>query len=502
MTRRRAGLLAFASIWLVAISWSLASPLLSGPDEPAHLKRAYSLGRGEVLGPDSAPTPGTIGTPTVVELPRSLGDWLSRVVCFAGQSDTLATCDPGMGSERGDADYATAAGRYPPLYSLPIAVPLVASPTQTGVYGARLVGAALFAALIAASVTLTLRTPRPWLLVGVFAALTPMTWFLAGTVNPSSLEIAAAITLWVGCLIAVDEFEANGTTRSVTAVVVAVAGSCLALTRGLGPLWLVITLAFAMGVALVIRIRGVLGDRRLRYCGAVLVGSATVATAWIIGSRTLEVEQTYAELSSRDVVAAAWHQVITYWRWIFGTFGWLDTNPPDLVPIGWAAAWILLLAISFSLADRWMRLLIVALIGAGLFLPIVLQAQQWNAVGPAWQGRYSLPLLVGVPVLSGWVIDRSDVADVLASLRRTLVAGLGTLHIVAFYAGIRRYAVGARGPAWILDEGNSWLGAWLVPVTVLGSLSIAAIACGVVGLDPRPKLRRSPSETHLDTHPQ
>jgi hypothetical protein len=232
-------------------------------------------------------------------------------------------------------------------------------------------------------------------------------------------------------------------------------------------------------------VRGLLRDKRVRWCGAVLVWSVVAAMAWIIGSKTLAVDQTYDDLSQGGVIAASWHHVVTYWRWVFGAFGWLDTNPPDVVPIGWFAAWVVLASVGFAMAGRWMRVLMLGLLTGGLLLPIAIQAQQWNGVGPAWQGRYALPLLVGVPILAGWIIDRSEVAHPLRSLRTSMVVGLSALHAIAYYAAIRRYVVGATGRVWFLGRGHSWLGGSLVPVTVGGLLAIALVGAGLVAIDLR-----------------
>lgn len=39
-------------LWLLASVWALANPLMASPDEPAHVVRAASLVRGQVLPPD------------------------------------------------------------------------------------------------------------------------------------------------------------------------------------------------------------------------------------------------------------------------------------------------------------------------------------------------------------------------------------------------------------------------------------------------------------------
>jgi hypothetical protein len=51
---RRVWWVSFALVALAGSLWSLASPLYSGPDEPAHATRAVSLVRGQWLGEQTA----------------------------------------------------------------------------------------------------------------------------------------------------------------------------------------------------------------------------------------------------------------------------------------------------------------------------------------------------------------------------------------------------------------------------------------------------------------
>ncbi|MCZ7527360.1 MAG: DUF2142 domain-containing protein [Acidimicrobiia bacterium] len=68
-------------------------------------------------------------------------------------------------------------------------------------------------ALLASAVVATLEVPAPrFALAGLVLSLTPVVLFIIGSVNPSAIEIAGAILLWVSGAILVRE-RRSGSTR-------------------------------------------------------------------------------------------------------------------------------------------------------------------------------------------------------------------------------------------------------------------------------------------------
>ena len=106
---------------------------------------------------------------------------------------------------RGDGTN-TSAGRYPPLYYAIVGIPSLVSDSTGGIYAMRLVDAALSALFVALALTsICVWSRRRFMLVGVLLALTPMTLFLGGVVNPNGPEICAALCMWTAGLILVLE---------------------------------------------------------------------------------------------------------------------------------------------------------------------------------------------------------------------------------------------------------------------------------------------------------
>ncbi len=172
---------------------------------------------------------------------------------------------------------------------------------------------------------------------------------------------------------------------------------------------------------------------------------------------------------------------------MFANFGYLDTVPPEGVHVAWAASWVVLGVVALSIVRRWERWTVLALLAGAVVVPAVIEASQWNQLGPVWQGRYTLPLLAGVPILSGWILDRHRSALPSApSLATGLVAMVTIAHGVAYWFAIRRYAVGTYGSVWFLGADRTWLGWKLVPVT-LGGLVVIAVVGGWAALLVRPR---------------
>lgn len=129
-----------------------------------------------------------------------------------------------------------------------------------------------------------------------------------------------------------------------------------------------------------------------------------------------------------------------------------------------------------------MRLAIVATTVATAVLPIVAEATTARQSGFIWQGRYLLPIAVGVPLLAGFAPARhpGDGADArrLAGAVSSVV-GVGSL--AAFHAALRRHMVGVDGP---LNPLTPLPASWQPPVPatllVLGFVLLTMAVCGWV----------------------
>jgi len=480
--RRSIPLTAFFGAWAVLFAlmtaWVFATPPSASPDEPAHIVRAASVVRGELVG-----TPSQSGH--IVTVPRYIAE-SHAVTCFAFNPAVTANCaftpsaDPWQSVEA-----PTTAGLYNPLYYAVVGLPSLVFHDAGGIYAMRILSAlltTLFAALAFANV-FTMRNRRMPLLA--FAvAVTPMLLFLGGSVNPSAVEATATLAVFCGMLaITLSPDPARLTGRAV----VVMAGAVVAVnSRGLSPLWVALALVIPLLLltdrdALV----ALLKRRSVIVLIAVVAAGTIAAGLWTVGTNSLAnaIEHPDQALSFPGIGSSplvgfqkVFIGTIGYSQGLVGLFGWLDTPAPDVVLYLWGLA-IGVIAVGAVVVLRRRRLLVAwLLVAAFLLCPALVQAAYIHGGGMIWQGRYNLPLflclIVGLAALLG------DTAFVRASYawRRIaviVVVGAAGAQFWAFEATLRRYAVGSNGsmrtylfgqPAWA-PPGGVWL--WLAVFSVL-----------------------------------
>src|SRR5262249_49325565 len=94
--------------------WALATPLSANADEPAHVVRAASIARGELVG--KTPRSKLLKGYTFVRLPAIYEDAGRDLNCFARHPNRDASCDTFTGSESRTKEVITEAGHHPPAY--------------------------------------------------------------------------------------------------------------------------------------------------------------------------------------------------------------------------------------------------------------------------------------------------------------------------------------------------------------------------------------------------
>jgi hypothetical protein len=156
-----------------------------------------------------------------------------------------------------------------------------------------------------------------------------------------------------------------------------------------------------------------------------------------------------------------------------GTFGWTDAYSPGYSLIVWPvlAGGLVLAAL---LAGRWRQVwLLLALVAVSFWLPVLLEASQFNNLGLFWHARYNLPFAMGVVLIACAVLARIRVLREFVDARLVLlVLPLAlSVHAACFVWALRRYQVGVSAPL------SAFEGVWAPP---LGSWTVVAIQ--LVGL--------------------
>lgn len=476
-------------LFLVGAAWAAAMPLMAGPDEPSHVFWAAAVARGQLEGDlgAGAQDASRPGAGTMVDLPTDYAAAASLPNCFAFLPEVSADCQqdlaPPVPGEVAEAE--TFAGQYPPLYYALVGWPSLFLDAEAAVYGMRLASAALAAALLTwGARTMTRAFGRAWGAWGTAVAVTPMWFFLAGTVNPQALEVSAAFVFWAACLALV-----RGTGPAATSTVVQsfVGGALLVNARATSPVWAVVVVAVALVLAPPGRWRELVRHPAVRWVGAATLAVAAVAGGWLLTHPVLvEGAQLHPDLANplRAAAAAASH-TFDYLTGAVGVFGWLDTAPPPLTVVTWSVAAVgaVLVALATRTAGRAraaLALLVLAVLGA----PVLLQIPGAAQTGLIWQGRYVLPAAVGLPLVCVAVVASTTptVQDLLRRTGRLVVPLIGLAHVGAFWWASRRFAEGTDGdlitvaPEWVSPIGYlSGVAAYAALVAVLTWVVWAAL---------------------------
>ena len=450
------GVLLFA----LAAAWSAATPLMGSPDEPSHVVKAAAVARGQWSGP-VGPEPTDTSRPgaaTTVRLPPDLAASVSLPNCYAFRPTVAADCVPKLPPRTGAAvPVETFAGQYPPLYYALVGWPSLFLTGEAALYGMRLASAAISAGMLAwgAYRLSTVRGSR-LALWGAVVALTPMCLFLAGTVNPSGWEITTAFSFWAACLAIVSR---HGPLRTGTLVQAAVSGALLVNTRASSPLWALAIVVIVVIVAPPGRLRELVRHRLAPWLGGVAVLASVAAVGWILThGDVVSARNLYPQYADPKVtLLAITGRSYEYLQNMIGNFGWLDTPAPPITYIAWyvAAGALILLALSAAMRTR-QKAGFVLLIAGVAAAPFVLQLPTAAGAGLIWQGRYALPIAIGVPLLAAMLLGERhpDVVELGRQAFRGTLPVVVVGQVAAFYWASRRYDEGSNGqlitvsPAW------------------------------------------------------
>jgi hypothetical protein len=488
---------AFALVAAAGLAWAFATPIFAAPDEPYHVIRAASVGRGELLGTSTPPgeTIAEFGNSRDVRAP-GIYDNASEVACFAFRPNRTPDCFEMHGPDR-VITMPTYVGSHPPAYYGLVGVlsrPLSAGEGQ--VYAMRIIGALVMAALLAScAVTITRLAVPMWAGTGFALALTPMVFFLAGTVSPSGIETAAAIGVWThGAVLAVeDEID----TRLVDRL--GIAAAVLVLARALSPLWLVVIAAILLLLANRSRLAQLVRHRRVRAWAVVIAAAIAVEAWWNFYADPLNrLAGTPVDAGWLELVRTSFGKTPQKLEEMIGVFGWLDTRSPALTFVMWGLVLGALAGIALVFAgSRYARALGAAL-AAVLILPVVIESIGAEQAGFIWQGRYSLPLAVGIPLLAGIGLASTDAMR--AAGRRfpwVVVVSLVTAQVIAFWQALRRYSVGARDSLWFFADAR-WDPPIPSPLLVAGYTVVVVALMWLFVLAPLGVRMPSPDEERIE----
>jgi hypothetical protein len=448
----RRWLAAFLLIATLSTAWSLVTPPAGGPDEQYHAIKAAAVVTGQFTG---RPDPVLGGGATFVEVSARWERLDYMPGCFAFRPSVPAGCAGELDGPTADKEVRTRAGITPPFFHGMVGAPMHVLSTLEGFYLSRLIGSLVAALMVSAALTLA-ASARSWFLIGgVVVGWTPMAAFLSGVLNPSSLEISAAVLVWVsGLLMVRPEGVPDWVQRRLVWFFVG-AAIPFVLTRQASPILLACIVAVLATAAPWVRVRELIVDRRV-WLPAGLVATATLgALVWLVANPLGPGgDKAVIVYGRRDMVTVPLGRLGYMYEQMIGLFGWLDTRPPSFVRLGWTAAIALLVVLGATLGPRRLAAATGAAAVASMGVYIGLEGSLLRETGPIFQGRYILPLAMGIVMLAGRGLDETAL-----DLRRRLMPVLGVVvglaavgHLVSIWFSARRFAVGINGPVWFLGD--------------------------------------------------
>jgi hypothetical protein len=469
---------AFLAVVLSIGAWSVSSPLGAAPDEPSHVIEATAVVRGQFTPPQfevviDGVRHGRIG---VVLIPR----WVSDISpgCFLRRPNTPAGCATHGETDTRNTIATTQFSNYPPLYYAIVGLPTLLSVGSGALYAMQYTGAILDAALIALGLFLLVRYhPRRLTLLGALVAISPMVLFISAVVSSSGLETSAAFAAWCGGLCVV---QAPNVSRGLVAWT-SLSFILLILSRPISPAnagVIVVVLGALVGWH---RSRAILRSPNIRpvWLSAVL---ATVLAGFYLlmaGLPDLLGEPNAPPLSITGAVWLTLRLTGQRLRQCVGDFGWLDTPAPLWVVVIWAVVLVGLIAYAMVVSRR-ARFALPLLAAAIVLMPVIFESPHIDTVSTYWQGRYWLPLIVGLPLVAASVPPRTilSAAPSRARSRSWRVAGFAAVgallvaaQVGAFLTALQRYETGlGTRPADAVDWAPQGGGALVIALFVTGQV--------------------------------
>ncbi|MGD9702329.1 MAG: DUF2142 domain-containing protein [Acidimicrobiia bacterium] len=451
----------FGLFVVIGALWAVATPRFASPDEPAHVRKAAGTVRLQGIGEQVPGQPAWLRT---FEIPDAYVE--PDPGCFAFDPTITAACATLPPLTRENVAAATSASRYPPVYYVVTGAPTLVIDSYKGVYAMRFASAALSAAAVASAFALAARSRSPkWLRAGVLVAVTPMVAFLAAMVNPNGAEISFFLAGWVALLVAIERSEYGGRPPWFAAAALFAVG---VLMRQLGVVWLLAGAVVTGALVGLPALRRILGDTRFRIAAAVLAAAAVLQFAWLAAANSLGAvndPRIAIDAPSDTIIGDVLNASMGNVREMIGRLGWSDVPMPTITELVWVIGLGGLIVAALVLSSRRHAIGLATALVATWGIPFVLEVKDARVTGYYWQGRYTLPLAVLVPILATWVLGRASNDRFPGRLSACIAVGVVVGHVAAFHQALRRYMVGLDGPVSLRDpEWEPALPAWLLIV--------------------------------------
>ena len=469
----------FLYVTCLTFSWVLMQPPYSVADEPSHTIKAVASAYGQFDRPQVI---GQFGYGAYsYEVPKVFTSiWHST--CYNDDTRITAACigDFPPGTEL--VGTTSTAGPNPPTYYVAIGWLGRMFPSQTGFYLMRFLGALLFCLTLTFTFALQYfksKSRNAWISIPLL--FTPAVSSFSAVINPFAYEIAAAALFWTSAFLLSDSRNPNSESKQLWGALVgsALFFSCI---RPAAFVWLtMITFFVIISVPGNVNRQLNFQDKRIRSIVGIAFNAIVISLALSYRTQTdlvVDPANTIAPMvgpggSVFSNMLVSYRHLGVFFRQLFGFFGRTSFYPPVVVPVLFVTAAVM--SIGIMRIPTWrLRVGLAALLSLVYFGPVVLEGTRAGHLGFFYQGRYILPVAIGIPTYIWLRGEERERNRYTLPLTRTIVGLSAGSSIFAANYVARRFVSGTDGRVlWFLDVKWSPPGG---PYVLLGLL-----ACSMVG---------------------
>jgi hypothetical protein len=463
-------LLVFSFVFFVGLMYSFTQPIYGVSDEPAHAVKAVATGHGEITGPTVI---GQFGYSAEEYKVAEAYNSIWNFVCYNGDVNVTPACSEELSRDKNLVPVASTAGSYPLIYYATIGWIANLAVGPWGIYLMRTATSLIVALLLGMSFAQSLKfLSMSRAILATFIAFTPAVAAFSGTVNPFSVEVSAATLFWTSSIAIFTSLEKQKLFDSK--VLLVISGTLLALVRPVSFVWIGLIELFLLLFFLKLPVNKFNSDGKIFQVaiasGAFLLsvavnfsrngvtsfGAAGAAGGNMTGNMRISLER------SDD-----------YFRQLFGFFGWTQFYPPVYVPIIFCGTAIYIGAKICNRSRRQVFSLSIFLFFI-IFCPILLEGVRASSNGWGYQGRYILPVAVGIPFLYFVNGDSLVKAKENELDKKWPIYLIASGHLFALYHVARRFTVGLDGP-YMWFKSPEWTGYGGVPLFVFLLMSTVLV---------------------------
>lgn len=461
-------------IWLLIVGintvWALADPILSRPDELAQIYKTEAVVRGQLVGSPVNPKtdPETFyyrkkypsltpviegGDPDVyVKVPATLQNIDTNPLCYLQVSPYAPHCPIKFSNKKGLITVETYVGRYPPMYYLLIGWPTLITPGYAGIISARILSGAVNAIFLAFALGFSLLRKTIWPFLGVVLAIAPVVLYYSSSINPNGFEITTAIASYTMTSYLVNH-ENNEVKQGLLNLAVFIFGlslSLMSLSRASSPIFFVCIILISLFYFNIGQIKRLLHLKGFILSLVIASICAVVTTIWDFVEHGLnELHEPFPRsVSELTILSKQTSMMSKVLNEMVAVFGLNNISIPEIFIILWAGiVYILfLIALRNNFFKRQLTLVVLAI--SPVLIPYAVAYFTGRNYGLIWQGRYSLPLVVGLPILVGHQLNdlfknrnkQSSLINISVILISAFVAAVQTVSITE---DERHYLVGS-----------------------------------------------------------